>query len=448
MGDTNLVKTKLMAFDLDGTLLADDKKLPEVNKSAMEAAYQAGIVSVIASGRPLSALPGDLLQLPEIRYAIASNGALVYRTADMKCLRKELLKPSSVEQILEFTGTFDAGNYPEGAGMPVACECFYRGRAYTSENYAKHPEAFGVDGQHIRYVKKTRQPVPDIRSFIYKHKRELAGIDLIFGDMDLRKKVLDKLRGQNFDIRITYSVANRIEMSSGQVGKESALGFLTGKMKGGLAAAAAFGDADNDVTMLRAAGIGIAVGNGTATCREAADRVVAGNNDGGAAEGIRYLIDRNFMIDAIEEAHKAEALDEVPIGCVIVKDGKIIGRGYNRRNTDANTLSHAELNAIRQASKKLGDWRLEGCTMYVTLEPCQMCAGALVQSRIDRVVIGSFNRKAGCCGSVINLVRNPDFNHQVEITGGILKEECSSMLTDFFQKLRLRRSSGKNAYSK
>ncbi|MEE0955029.1 MAG: tRNA adenosine(34) deaminase TadA [Eubacterium sp.] len=142
------------------------------------------------------------------------------------------------------------------------------------------------------------------------------------------------------------------------------------------------------------------------------------------------------MIDAIEEAKKAEALDEVPIGCVIVKDGKIIGRGYNRRNTDANTLSHAELNAIRQASKKLGDWRLEGCTMYVTLEPCQMCAGALVQSRIDRVVIGSMNQKAGCCGSILNLVQIPEFNHQVEITKGILQQECSSLLTDFFSKLR------------
>ena len=121
---------------------------------------------------------------------------------------------------------------------------------------------------------------------------------------------------------------------------------------------------------------------------------------------------------------------------VIVRDGKIIARGYNRRNTDKNTLSHAELNAIRKASKKLGDWRLEGCTMYVTLEPCQMCAGALVQSRIDRVVIGSMNPKAGCAGSVLNLLEMDGFNHKVEVEQGVLQEECSSMLSDFFRELR------------
>lgn len=143
-----------------------------------------------------------------------------------------------------------------------------------------------------------------------------------------------------------------------------------------------------------------------------------------------------YMKEAIRQAKKARALDEVPIGCVIVYDGKIIARGYNRRNTDKNTLSHAELNAIRKASKKLGDWRLEGCTMYVTLEPCQMCAGALVQSRIDRVVIGSMNPKAGCAGSVMNLLSVEGFNHQVEITKGILEEECSRMLSSFFRELR------------
>ena len=142
------------------------------------------------------------------------------------------------------------------------------------------------------------------------------------------------------------------------------------------------------------------------------------------------------MKEAIRQAKKAEALNEVPIGCVIVHDGKIIARGYNRRNTDKNTLAHAELAAIRKASKKLGDWRLEGCTMYVTLEPCQMCAGALVQSRIDEVVIGCMNPKAGCAGSIINLLQNERFNHQVIVTKGILEEECSSMLSDFFSRLR------------
>lgn len=143
-----------------------------------------------------------------------------------------------------------------------------------------------------------------------------------------------------------------------------------------------------------------------------------------------------FMKEAIRQAKKAWKLKEVPIGCVIVFEGKIIARGYNRRNTDKNTLSHAELNAIRKASRKLGDWRLEGCTMYVTLEPCQMCAGALVQSRIDEVVIGSMNPKAGCAGSVLNLLEMEGFNHKVRVVRGILEEECSGMLSEFFRELR------------
>ncbi|MDO4623710.1 MAG: tRNA adenosine(34) deaminase TadA, partial [Eubacteriales bacterium] len=143
------------------------------------------------------------------------------------------------------------------------------------------------------------------------------------------------------------------------------------------------------------------------------------------------------MRAALREAAKAEALQEVPIGCVIVHDGRIIARGYNRRNTDNNTCSHAEINAIRKASKKMGDWRLEACTMYVTLEPCQMCSGALVQSRLTEVVIGCMNPKAGCAGSVMNLLQEPRFNHQVKIRHGILEEECSEMLSTFFKKLRL-----------
>ena len=134
-----------------------------------------------------------------------------------------------------------------------------------------------------------------------------------------------------------------------------------------------------------------------------------------------------FMRAAMREAKKAATRKEVPIGCVIVQDHKIIARGYNRRNTDKNTLSHAELIAIKKASKKTGDWRLEDCTMYVTLEPCQMCAGAIVQSRMKKVVIASMNPKAGCAGSVLNLLQIAQFNHQVEIEHGVLEEECSTM---------------------
>lgn len=146
--------------------------------------------------------------------------------------------------------------------------------------------------------------------------------------------------------------------------------------------------------------------------------------------------EETYMREAIRQAKKAYALEEVPIGCVIEYEGKIIARGYNRRNTDKNTLAHAELAAIKKASKKLGDWRLSGCTMYITLEPCQMCAGAIVQARISRVVIGSMNPKAGCAGSVLNLLQMEQFNHQVEMEKGILEEECSRMLSEFFVELR------------
>lgn len=152
--------------------------------------------------------------------------------------------------------------------------------------------------------------------------------------------------------------------------------------------------------------------------------------------------DEKFMRAAIREAKKAYALGEVPIGCVLVADGKIIARGYNRRTTDHNTLSHAETNAIRKASKKTGDWRLEQCTLYVTLEPCQMCAGAIVQARIPKVVIGAMNPKAGCAGSLLNLLQFPAFNHQVEIEKDVLQEECSALLTDFFAELRNKKKKG------
>ncbi len=149
-------------------------------------------------------------------------------------------------------------------------------------------------------------------------------------------------------------------------------------------------------------------------------------------------LDEKYMKEAYRQARKAYDLGEVPIGCVIVHNGKIIGRGYNRRNTDKNTLSHAEITAIKKASKVIGDWRLEECTMYVTLEPCQMCAGAIVQARISKVVMACMNPKAGCAGSILNILDMPQFNHQVETVRGVMEEECSLMLKTFFKELRIR----------
>ena len=156
-------------------------------------------------------------------------------------------------------------------------------------------------------------------------------------------------------------------------------------------------------------------------------------------------VEEKYMKEAIKQAKKAYAIDETPIGCVIVYEDKIIARGYNRRNTDKNTLAHAEITAIKKACKKLGDWRLEGCTLYVTLEPCPMCAGAIVQSRIDRVVVGSMNPKAGCAGSVLNILQTEGFNHQTELITGILKEECSQLMTGFFKELRMKKKKSQSS---
>ncbi len=153
--------------------------------------------------------------------------------------------------------------------------------------------------------------------------------------------------------------------------------------------------------------------------------------------------DEYYMKKALQQAKKALALGEVPIGCVIVYKDQIIGRGYNRRNTDKTALSHAEITAIKKATRYMKDWRLEDCTLYVTLEPCQMCSGAIVQARIPEVIMGAENPKAGCAGSVMDILNNPGFNHQVNVKKGVLGKECSDILKQFFEELRARNKAEK-----
>ena len=148
--------------------------------------------------------------------------------------------------------------------------------------------------------------------------------------------------------------------------------------------------------------------------------------------------DERFMKQAITQAKKAARIGEVPIGCVVVYEGRVIGRGYNRRTVEKSTLAHAEIQAIRKATKVMGDWRLEDCTIYVTLEPCPMCAGAIVQSRMKRCVIGTMSPKSGCAGSILNILDVSAFNHQVEIEKGVLAEDCSDILKEFFKELRIK----------
>jgi tRNA(adenine34) deaminase len=145
-----------------------------------------------------------------------------------------------------------------------------------------------------------------------------------------------------------------------------------------------------------------------------------------------------FMAEALKEAQKAYDREEIPIGAVIVKDGKIIGRGFNQKEETCNATAHAEMIAIKQASEMLKAWRLTGCTMYVTLEPCTMCAGALVNARIDKLVIGTSDPKTGACGSVFNIAQDNRLNHQIELQLGVLEEDCSTILKSFFKILRNR----------
>ncbi|WP_217988485.1 tRNA adenosine(34) deaminase TadA [Paucisalibacillus globulus] len=156
-------------------------------------------------------------------------------------------------------------------------------------------------------------------------------------------------------------------------------------------------------------------------------------------ESCDEVTDEQYMKLAIEQAERALEKDEVPIGAIIVYQDEVIASGFNVRELSQETLSHAELIAIQQANKEIGSWRLEDCTLYVTLEPCPMCAGAIVQSRIKRVVYGAVDPKAGCAGTIMNLLDNQRFNHQAEVTSGVLEKECSLLLTNFFKALRERK---------
>ncbi|MEK4197802.1 tRNA adenosine(34) deaminase TadA [Cytobacillus sp. FSL K6-0265] len=154
-------------------------------------------------------------------------------------------------------------------------------------------------------------------------------------------------------------------------------------------------------------------------------------------------IDEQFMLEAIKEAEKARAINEVPIGAVIVLDGQIIARGYNLRETAQKATAHAELLAIEEACGQLGTWRLEDTTLYVTLEPCPMCAGSIVLSRVKRVVYGATDPKGGCCGTLMNLLDDSRFNHQCEVVAGVMGEECGELLSTFFSELRARKKAEK-----
>lgn len=429
---------KLIAMDLDGTLLNREKLISPENQKALEDASEQGVKLVVSTGRAWETIPSCVRDNPVFDYAITSNGAEIYRCDTGKPFYSVNLDPHSVDVVLDVIGD-----------RRVGWEAFMDGKAYGEEDYVSHPWEYGMPSSAIGYIRKTRIPVKDIKAFIRENRDHMSVIDLVVGDPQLKEELYRDLGACGEPLYITASMDERVEILHPDAGKAEGVKALC-EMEGiDLKDTAAFGDADNDLDMILLAGVGVAMGNAFENVKAQADYVTCDNNQHGVAEAFRKRLGiisaeerkmhEHFMREALRQAKKAEALEEVPIGCVIVKDGAIIARGYNRRNTDQNTLSHAELNAIRKASKKLGDWRLEGCTMYITLEPCQMCAGALVQSRIDRIVLGGRNPKAGCAGSVLNLLNVEAFNHQVEVIDGILTEECSRQLSAFFQNLRVQK---------
>ncbi|MBG9811218.1 tRNA adenosine(34) deaminase TadA [Priestia endophytica] len=157
--------------------------------------------------------------------------------------------------------------------------------------------------------------------------------------------------------------------------------------------------------------------------------------------------DYQYMLEAIKEAKKAEEKHEVPIGAVVVIDGEIVGRAHNLRETAQRSIAHAELLAIDEACQKTGSWRLEDATLYVTLEPCPMCAGSIIMSRVKRVVFGAYDPKGGCVGTLMNLLQDERFNHRAEVVGGVMEEECGRLLTDFFRSLRAKQKANKKTHS-
>ena len=157
------------------------------------------------------------------------------------------------------------------------------------------------------------------------------------------------------------------------------------------------------------------------------------------------MTDEELMREAIKMAKRAKKKDEVPVGCVIAEKGKIISKGYNRRESLKSAIRHAEITAIEKACRRKGDWRLSGCEMYVTLEPCAMCAGAALNARVDRLVFGAYDEKSGACGSALNITGQNLLNHKIRVDGGLLKEECSELLSDFFKAKRKKIFNGGNS---
>ena len=293
------MQIKCIALDLDRTTLDSQGHLSGENRRAIENAVAAGVYVVVASGRSLDSLPAEITDITGIRYAITSNGAAVYDLRERKCLRQFKMTPASVEDILRHTEPERMKDaYGEAAGMSevemseieISYEAFIDGKAFAESRYVADPVRFGAMPQAISYIQGTRAPVEDMRTFICEHKSELDCIDLVVKNEDMKHKLWKNLRENVRDVYITSSVRQLLEISHRDAGKESGAKFLLEYLGLAREELAAYTRSRVDSGLLKYAGIGFAVANASLECRDAADEIVASNDDNGVAQGINKIL--------------------------------------------------------------------------------------------------------------------------------------------------------------
>lgn len=277
----NLNKPKLIALDLDETTLNENGELTAETREAINMAISEKIHIVIASGRAYTALPGEVLAIDGIEYAITSNGAAIYRVSDNKCIHQCKINSSSVEKVLKIKESF-----------PVTFETFIDGKAYADSRYVSDPTIFGVTERAKKYLQATRKPIDDIIGFIREHKDSLDSIDVVVPNVETRDTIAGLLSEADKEIYVTSSVKYLVEIAYKEAGKGMALRHLCDMLGVALADCVAFGNADNDIDMLKACGIGIAVSNATENCLKAADVIAPSHKDNGVAQMIRKMLNQ------------------------------------------------------------------------------------------------------------------------------------------------------------
>lgn len=270
---------RLIAMDLDQTALNREGRLSEHTQRVLEELLERGIQVVPASGRPLAAFPEDVMALKGLQYAIASNGTAIYHLPSNACLARFSLDPQIALDVLELT-----------KGLPVAYEFYIHGKAWASRDYVEHPERYGAFGKTVAYIRATRSPFADAGEFLKRCGRDLDCMDVVAAEESLKRRLMEIISRRCRGVYVTTSDSRLIEISNERAGKHRALACLAAYLRIGAEGIAAFGDADNDAEMLKSAGVGIAMGNATPACREAADYVTRSHEEDGVAWGIREIL--------------------------------------------------------------------------------------------------------------------------------------------------------------